>query len=480
MDLAAINLLRGWPHPSLLPAELVKGAAVEALSTPSIAIPGLEYGPDLGYYPLRVEIANWLSAFYRGRRLIEPDRICITGGASQNLACILQVYSDPIYTRNIWMVAPTYFLACRIFEDAGFHGKLRAVPEDDEGLDIDFLRRRIELSNIEAQLNPRDNVVSLILRSKPISLQAINHRNANLPCGDFQQMIKPARPWSKIYRHIIYAVPTFANPSSKTMSLARRQSLVQIAREFDALVVTDDVYDFLQWSSTQHFRLMQAAQPRVVDVDRFLDGGPGPGSFGNAVSNGSFSKIIGPGMRTGYAESTAKFSYGLSQAGSSHSGGAASQIAATFISRLLSSGALQCHIFDTLQPAYAQRHQIAVGAIDIYLSPLGVTMPSSSTGQTISGGFFLWILLPSPLLATEVVSRALEIEKVIVPAGATFEVQGDSREITFLQNIRISFAWEDPDRLVEGIKRLAQVISFFQGGGLSKNKNQMVEWPLYQ
>jgi len=131
--------------------------------------------------------------------------------------------------------------------------------------------------------------------------------------------LKPPRPWSKIYRHLIYAVPTFANPSSKTMSITRRQDLVRIARKYDALIITDDVYDQLQWRaspSAPDDSLDMAALPRIVDVDRQLDGGAeraDSDGFGNAVSNGSFSKIVGPGCRTGWAEGTEEFAHGLSQ-----------------------------------------------------------------------------------------------------------------------------------------------------------------------
>lgn len=87
-----------------------------------------------------------------------------------------------------------------------------------------------------------------------------------------------------------------------------------MARKYDALIVTDDVYDFLQWplAPCKKEYPTKAYVPRIVDIDRFLDGGP-IHEFGNAVSNGSFSKIVGPGCRTGWTESTPKFSYGLSQ-----------------------------------------------------------------------------------------------------------------------------------------------------------------------
>ena len=144
---ALINLLRGWPNPSLLPVQKIQLAAQSALADPSTAEAALSYAPDPGYQPLREQIALWLTRFYASDSPISPERICISGGASQNLACILQVFSDPIYTRNVWMVSPTYFLACRIFEDSGFHRKLRSVPEDAEGIDIQFLEKGLRESD---------------------------------------------------------------------------------------------------------------------------------------------------------------------------------------------------------------------------------------------------------------------------------------------------------------------------------------------
>ena len=286
-----INLLRGWPNPSLLPAARLKAATNAALSDPKVFEMGLEYAPDEGWMPLREQVASWLTDFYRPPQPITTDRISITGGASQNLACLLQVFSDPLYTRNVWMIAPCYLLACRMFEDAGFAQKMRAVPEDGEGIDLGYLRREMQRSEKMAEEE-----------------------------GNTRPTVKPERPWRKVYKHIIYAVPTFANPSSKVMSLRRREELVKLARQFDALIVTDDVYDQLQWPASLEAKesvLDHALLPRVVDIDRTLDGGAeredAPHKFGNAVSNGSFSKILGPGIRTGWAEGTPMLAWGLSQ-----------------------------------------------------------------------------------------------------------------------------------------------------------------------
>lgn len=103
------------------------------------------------------------------------------------------------------------------------------------------------------------------------------------------------------------------------MSHQRRRQLVRVAREHDALIITDDVYDQLQWPvarGSAHTILDHAVVPRIVDVDRYFEGGSernGADGFGNSVSNGSFSKLVGPGCRTGWIEGTEKFAVGLAQ-----------------------------------------------------------------------------------------------------------------------------------------------------------------------
>jgi DNA-binding transcriptional MocR family regulator len=299
-----INLMRGWPASSLLPTNIIKDAAAACLSNPEIADAGLSYGPDPGYEPARVEIAKWLSKAYSSDTPTAAEDICITGGASQSLGNLLGVYTDPAYTRNIWIVAPAYFLAFRIFEDAGFGGRLRAVAEDEEGLDLKGLERGMRESDKE-------------WAEKEAAAVGSSHENAGLPT------YKPERTHPKVYKHVVYCVPTFANPSSATMSLRRRQEMVRLARRFDALLVADDVYDFLHWpaepsevgSETTSIPPRQIL-PRLVDIDREIDGGTqrdGADGFGNACSNGSFSKIAGPGVRCGWLEGSEKFAYGVSQ-----------------------------------------------------------------------------------------------------------------------------------------------------------------------
>ncbi|KAI1117973.1 pyridoxal phosphate-dependent transferase [Nemania sp. NC0429] len=532
-----INLHRGWPSATLLPAAALRAASQTALSDPAIWGPGLEYGPDPGYQPLREALARWLARFYRdvgggGRGVVagggreeegrrggegekeekEADRITITGGASQGLACLLQSFTDPARTLAVWVVAPCYFLACPIFADAGFAGRMRAAPEDDEGVDVAFLER--EMEKLEKQAREDGGRGEL-----------------GLEAG-----YKDPRPHRKIYRHVVYCVPAFSNPSGRTMTLARRKALVALARRRDALVICDDVYDMLQWdveppsfplssspppSSTSIFypsssrspsrrgrrNLHRALLPRVVDLDLAAGRSPHdpPGKrFGHAVSNGSFSKLVAPGTRTGWTYSTADFALGASQTGSTRSGGAASQLAATIIWRKKEGQEqeqeqeegeceLDRHIRDTLLPSYARRHALLSRAIRAELAPLGIRVREDSlcereSGGGVYGGYFVWMTLPKSVTTTTtttaaaltsdtgegegegggeemqwpaaraIAARCQADEDLLIGNGELFAVHGDEDAARFDDAIRLCFAWEDEGNLVEGVQRLGRVV----------------------
>jgi DNA-binding transcriptional MocR family regulator len=242
------------------------------------------------------------------------------------------------------------------------------------------------------------------------------------------------------------------------MSLSCRQSLVRLARKYDALIISDDVYDFLQWPTTSPQTLSKAILPRLVDIDRSMEPAPGKDDFGNAVSNGTFSKISGPGVRTGWAEGSPKLAYGLSQCGSSRSGGAPSQLMATIMDSLLRSGKLDEHIQEVLLPAYQRRHQIMLSAIKRYLVPLGATVEEGVVdGKEVFGGYFLWLVLPKQVDAELVSDVCREREDLIIADGKMFQVEGDDR-IKFENSVRLCFAWEEEEDLQAGIIRLSRVV----------------------
>ncbi|KAL8756252.1 MAG: hypothetical protein Q9184_004568 [Pyrenodesmia sp. 2 TL-2023] len=416
-----INLLRGWPNPALLPVGQIKAASAAALSQPGVSTPGLLYGPDPGYEPLRESIAEWLSHFYRLHSPTSPNRICITGGASQNLACLLQVFSDPLHTKFVWQVSPTYFRVCPIFEDNAFHGRLRSVPEDDEGIDVKFLKKRLQEVEDEPPVNGEKPKV---------------YRLPALIIGILKSSTESQR------------LPDMAKALS-AYHLRGPNFLQPIIKDHDAPEA-----ERLQWPAQKPLTsssLKYAVLPRLVDIDREFEGGTerqGADGFGNTVSNGSFSKIAAPGTRCGWAEGT--------ENGGSASGGAPSQMTSTFMTELLRSGELDNHIFTTLQPAYARRYYSMMEAIERYLLPLGVTLPQSD--RTVVGGYFLWFALPKPLLADDVARVAKEEENLIIGQGSLFAVYGDERTKELERQVRVCFSWEEEGNIVQGIERLGNVI----------------------
>ncbi|KAH8651031.1 pyridoxal phosphate-dependent transferase [Xylariales sp. PMI_506] len=462
-----INLFRGWPCPWLLPAAAISQATASVLlSGPEISTPVLQYGPDQGYDDLRVELARWLRDFYSRPDADARDgttyfdRLTITGGASQSTACILQSYTDPGYTRAVWVIAPCYFLACPIFADNGFTDRMRAVPEDVEGVNLEYLERAIE--EMEQQEDEATAKGGFDGSRSP------DHR------------FKDPAPFRKTYRHVIYCVPSFANPSGRTISLRRRQGLLRLARKWDALLLCDDVYDMLQWStpisddkcggssigasspnpSVSTVNSSKAMLPRLVDLEADL--GPSPHDppgrrFGHAVSNGSFSKIAAPGIRTGWTDSTPDFAFGLAYTGSTRSGGAPSQLCAAALSVLLRDGFLQQHIATALLPVYARRWAIMMGTVDRVLGPLGVV---ARQDVVIVGGYFIWIRLPARgPRAQELADRCAAQENLVIGEGSLFEVPGDEGSAGFGDEVRLCFTWEEEGTLIEGIERMGRVLA---------------------
>lgn len=150
----------------------------------------------------------------------------------------------------------------------------------------------------------------------------------------------------------------------------------------------------------------------------------------------------------------------LCGSGSSRSGGAPSQLTATFMSNLIESGDLQRHIFETLQPTYARRYQSMISAIEEHLLPLGVRLPQTS--RDVVGGYFIWLSLPAPIRAEEVAMRAQEEENLIIAPGPMFAVYSDEQAVDLERKVRVCFSWEQEAMLAEGIQRLAQVIVSMQ------------------
>jgi DNA-binding transcriptional MocR family regulator len=272
------------------------------------------------------------------------------------------------------------------------------------------------------------------------------------------------------------------------MPRSARETLVRLARKFDALIICDDVYDFVYWdasttslpsptyeaakNSRQPFI---AVLPRLVDIDRTLDPVPEPDAFGNVLSNGSFSKIVAPGVRTGWVQSsTAPLAHSISQAGVTRSGGAASNLTGTVLAQALRSGALEEHMRETLAVCYARRWRLLVVAVQRQLVPLGVKLAGggghasepeavavSGAGRVpglVAGGFFIWLELPSGLTDGAVAARGLRDANVAVATETQCRLPlGNGQRLKEGRFIRLCFAFEPEEKMAEGVERLKGV-----------------------
>ncbi|KAI0879882.1 PLP-dependent transferase [Annulohypoxylon maeteangense] len=450
--LSPINLLIGRPSPRLQAADKLAAASQVVLLQREKSDWALTYGPDHGEDEIREHVATWLSQKYRpAPGPITQDRIIITNGASGGLTAILQKFTDPLYTRRMFLVEPAYFLAINSFLDAGFGPKMQGVPEDDEGIDLEFLRRQLEKEECKYVDGAQ---ISGAPATKPESLG-----------------------YRKLYKYALYVVPTLSNPSGKTMSLHHRKALVELARKYDILLIADDVYDFLAWPADDNIpHKDMEIPPRLADIDRqmgYTD------EWGNTVSNGSFSKLAAPGLRVGWCEATPSFVYGLSQAGATHSGGCQSQYTCYLIDHMLVSGILEDHVQNTLIPIYRKRYNILVNAIKTHLYPLGIKISTGSPYETsarddkgnhiktkLAGGFFMYLDYPDKETfppAADIVRVGGDKYGLNIAPGEIFVVNGDPESMkranaSWNRGTRLCWAWNEEDEIIESIQRLANTI----------------------
>ncbi|KAJ3033688.1 hypothetical protein HDV00_005907 [Rhizophlyctis rosea] len=402
----------GAPHFSLLPTELMARATVERLGR-SDAARAMQYGPVLGSLEYREELAKFLTREYNDVP-VAVENLATTNGASQSFFDIVTWFA----TKNtkILIENPTYFLAIRMLQDHGIPpSNMFPLATDDEGIMLDSLEST--LGDLRAADPSASSQTSNGLKRFP---------------------------------YILYCVATYSNPRGSTLPDDRRRRLVELAKKYDILVVSDDVYQ------TLHFDPANPPPPRLCTYDDLK-------GFGNVISNGSFSKILAPGVRLGWVEAGRGLIRQIESSGLMYSGGSPNHYTSNIITTAMCNNSLSDHLAH-LRKTYLANKTAVVENLKRNL-PSTVTLASDP-----SGGFFIWINLPptvdtfellrilkseneDELVLTNGERRKVNKEKVTYAAGKGF-VTDDG----YGNCLRLSYAYYLKDDLVEGVERLCRVL----------------------
>jgi 2-aminoadipate transaminase len=222
----------------------------------------------------------------------------------------------------------------------------------------------------------------------------------------------------------LYVLPNFQNPSGVTLSLQRRKELVSLADKHGIPIVEDDPYGELRYEGEPF--------PPLMLLDRE-----------NVIYLSTFSKTLSPGLRVGWivapAEVISKLVQ-LKQGTDLHTSGLNQMLAY----EIVRTGFLEEHV-KQLCAVYRQRR-------DVMLSALKEFFPPEASWTHPQGGLFLWITMPQGIDCHELLNEAVQ-EKVAFVPGNSFFPDADSG----LRYMRLNFSNAAPDRIVEGIRRLAVV-----------------------
>ncbi|MFE6224632.1 PLP-dependent aminotransferase family protein [Streptomyces sp. NPDC057854] len=361
-----ISFAGGLPAPELFDTEGIK-AAYQAVLTdrPDAA---LQYSTTEGDPALRTAVAARLTA--RGLPT-DADDLVITTGSQQALTLLATALLEP--GSVVLVEDPCYLAALQTF---GFSGaRVVPVPTDDDGIVPEAL----------------DEIAA---REKPT---------------------------------LLYVIPTFQNPTGRTLPAARRAAVAEAAARHGFWIAEDDPYGELRFEGAPVPYL--AAQPAGADRTALL---------------GSFSKVMAPGLRLGYLRAPAALRRACviaKQAADLHT----STVDQAAVARYLRDSDLDAHVAG-MRTAYRARR-------DALLAGLPAALPEGSRWNRPEGGMFVWATLPDGHDATALLATAVGHQVAYVPGAPFFSGTPDAA------SLRLSFTTHAPDEIAEGLRRLARTFA---------------------
>ena len=305
-------------------------------------------------------LRDWIAE----RHGVDPERVLVTNGSLQGMVFLAERFAG----ERVLVEAPTYDRPLKILAAHGV--ETVSVAMDDEGLDLVALADALDSGG------------------------------------------KPA---------FLYTIPTFQNPSGRTLSVERRQQLAAIAREQELLVLEDDPYGLVRFDGE--------APPTLFE----LEGGT------RVAYSSSFSKTIAPGLRVGYFVLPNALERELEALATS-----------TYITPVLLG---QATVFEFLRRGNFEPNLERVSALlgarrDAMLEALERELPDSRWSRP-QGGYFVWLELPEGADAGALLERATAAGVTFVP-GADFGGAPNTA--------RLAFSFVSPDEIREGVRRLAALV----------------------
>ncbi len=222
----------------------------------------------------------------------------------------------------------------------------------------------------------------------------------------------------------IYTIPNFHNPGGVTMSLARRRELVRVATERELLVLEDNPYGLLRYEGEP--------LPTLYSMDSEF-----------VIYAGTFSKILSPGVRLGWAAAPAPILQKM-QIGKQGSDLCSSSISQYFVSAYFDAGGWDGYVRSLLE-IYRRRR-------DVMLDAMAEHLPREARWTHPQGGLFIWATLPDYIDTTDLLARALRDQVAFVPGRAAFvDGRGGS-------SMRLNFSGVDESLIREGVRRIGEVV----------------------
>ena len=369
-----ISFAGGFPDPAMFDVEGIRAAANQALSDEPGA--ALQYGATEGYQPLREQ----LSAFMASKgAAVAPGELIVTTGSQQALDLLGKTMISP--GDKVIVEGPTFLATIQCFRLYG--ADIISAPTDGQGVQTDAL----------------------------------------------EQLIVEHRP------KLVYLIPNYGNPSGALLSLERRQRVLELAVQYNTLIVEDDPYGDLYFGDAPPPPSLLALSPSV------------PGSRDLLAYCGSLSKVLSPGLRVGWLVAQPALlanAVMCKQFSDAHTSTFAQATAAAY----LKSGRMPATLAHVRQ-VYGERASAMGRALRRELG-------DAIAFEQPQGGLFFWARLTGAngktQDAAEFAKKAIEQGVAFVPGAPFYAANPD------LSTLRLSFATADVAKIEEGVARLGRAL----------------------